>query len=335
MWQKRLFSGFLGDFMKKTDKIDIVIPYVDGTDPEWIKLFNQYASTKIDENVNGKTRFRGQGDFFKYVFRGIDKFIPWINNVFLLVQSKSQVPAWLNQKKIKVITHENFIPEEYLPTFNSCTIEMFLWNIPELSEKFIYINDDFYALKPATADDFFTETGIKQSLKQTKIKTIYGTQCLNDFELIFGVRPETYKTVEHAFRPYIKKYMKQCFDENKASIAKSITKFRDHKNYNCYIYSLYLDKLGKRTDSTLTNTYLGASQVSYLCRQNINKYLNYDTLCINDCDPNTNVYDNAVLNSWFKEEFPIKSKYEIGGKGYVDRTPKHAVAKQQRYFLYF
>ena len=66
-------------------KIDIVIPYVDCTDRNWQELFKKYNnSSTIDQEINGESRFRGQGDFFKYMFRGIDKFLPFINNLIFL-----------------------------------------------------------------------------------------------------------------------------------------------------------------------------------------------------------------------------------------------------------
>jgi hypothetical protein len=43
-----------------------------------------------------------------------------------------------------------------LPTFNSGAIEMNLHHIPDLSEKFIYFNDDFFVTKKLSPDYFFT-----------------------------------------------------------------------------------------------------------------------------------------------------------------------------------
>ena len=46
-------------------------------------------------------------------------------------------------------------PEEYLPTFNSHTIEMNLHRIKGLSEQFVYFNDDMFINKPMKPRDFF------------------------------------------------------------------------------------------------------------------------------------------------------------------------------------
>lgn len=50
----------------------------------------------------------------------------------------------MGKKKIKYINHEDIIPKQYLPTFNSHIIETFIFRIPNLSEYFIYLNDDCF-----------------------------------------------------------------------------------------------------------------------------------------------------------------------------------------------
>ena len=57
--------------------------------------------------------------------------MPFVRNVHLVVSGKTQVPEWASDR-LKVVTHRDIIPEEFLPTFNSTTIEMFLHRIPEL-----------------------------------------------------------------------------------------------------------------------------------------------------------------------------------------------------------
>ena len=51
------------------------------------------------------------------------------------------------------------MPAQCLPCFNSSLIEKFLYKIPDLSEHFLYANDDMYMNKTVTANDFFTQEG--------------------------------------------------------------------------------------------------------------------------------------------------------------------------------
>ena len=119
------------------DKIDFVIPYINPADSNWLEQYRQHTKDEID------CRFRDWG-VLPYVFRSIERHIPWINQLVLIVASDSQVPTWVDTTKVKVIKHSDFIPAEYLPVFNSNTIEMFLGNIKGLTQHFIYSNDDIF-----------------------------------------------------------------------------------------------------------------------------------------------------------------------------------------------
>ena len=52
---------------------------------------------------------------------------------------------------------EDYIPNEYLPTFNSGAIELNFHRIKELSELFVIFNDDMFLLQPIKQDFFFKD----------------------------------------------------------------------------------------------------------------------------------------------------------------------------------
>jgi len=134
-------------------KIDFVVLWVDGNDPEWLKEKNKHLHLGGD---TGENRFR-DCDNMQYLFRGIEKFAPWVNKVFFITWG--HVPTWLDisNPKIKVVKHEEFIPKKYLPTFNSNVIELNLHRIEELSDNFVLFNDDLFILKPTKEEDFFID----------------------------------------------------------------------------------------------------------------------------------------------------------------------------------
>ncbi len=294
-------------------KIDLVVPYVDSTDPVWQKIFFN-AKLKAGHNIGeaGDTsRFRSQGDFFRYFFRSIEKNMPWINNVFLIVQSNSQIPVWLDTSKVKIVLHDQFIPKKYLPTFNSGTIEMFLQNIPELSEYFIYANDDIYALKGLSVDNFFSNNKcVFNYLWDSDIsKNDWRKMCQNNYDLIYGTNKAIpYARLDHEFRPYIKSKMQECYKTYKNQIEKSISAFREPKNLTVYLYSLYLLKNNLQKNSPL--------KIGYLCSKSDSNTLTYnfstkDTICLNDTSNTINIYTNKVIRSFFWSQFSSKSKYEL------------------------
>lgn len=146
--------------MKKIkDKIDFVILWVDGNDENWLKQKNEYLGITGDSNIN---RFR-DCENLQYLFRGIEKHAPWVNKVFFVTWG--HLPKWLDvaNPKIEIIKHEDFIPKEYLPTFNSNVIEMNLFRIKDLSSKFVIFNDDLFILKDLKPEDFF-ENGLPKDM---------------------------------------------------------------------------------------------------------------------------------------------------------------------------
>ena len=109
--------------------MDAVITYVNGLDPLWQK---EYADT-VGGDILQK-RFRDWGTL-PYLYRGIRRHMPYINNVYLVVSGQSQVPDWVKDSDIKVVLHRDIIPAEYLPTFNCNTIELFLHRIPGIERE--------------------------------------------------------------------------------------------------------------------------------------------------------------------------------------------------------
>ena len=161
-------------------KIDFVITWVDGTDPKWLaeklRTLQEVDSLEAQKTDSSDLRFRNDFDFLKFWFRGVEKFAPWVNQIFFVTYGHT--PDWLNlvHPKLKIIRHEDFIPHEFLPTFNSHTIENHLHLIPGLSEYFVYFNDDFYLLKTTRPTDFFIKASSKKPAKsQNRYKTLAET----------------------------------------------------------------------------------------------------------------------------------------------------------------
>jgi hypothetical protein len=48
------------------------------------------------------------------------------------------------KKRVVFADHRSIIHSRYLPTFNSHAIEGHLYRVPDLSERFIYFNDDMF-----------------------------------------------------------------------------------------------------------------------------------------------------------------------------------------------
>lgn len=135
--------------------IDFVITWVDMDDPKWQADFTKYSGSKgMIKNGVSEARFRDHG-LLRYWFRGVEKFTPWVRKIHFV--TCGQKPDWLDESnpKIHLVSHKDYIPEQFLPTFNSVVIEYYLHKIPGLSERFVYFNDDFFITNHIGTERFF------------------------------------------------------------------------------------------------------------------------------------------------------------------------------------
>ncbi len=108
------------------------------------------------------TRFSHVGEI-RFSIRSALKYMPWLRRIFIVTDSQTPPvdAALIESGKVKIIDHRDIIPDKYLPTFNSVTIESFLHRIDGLSEIFLYNNDDFmhFARVPESAFIARSEAG--------------------------------------------------------------------------------------------------------------------------------------------------------------------------------
>lgn len=135
--------------------IDFVVTWVDGNDPAWkLEKRHYYNVLHPDVKANGEERYRNW-DIFRYWFRSIELYAPWVRKIHVITYG--HFPDWLNKNhpKLNLATHEQFIDKKYLPTFNSNSIELNIHKVNNLTENFVYFNDDIFLGKPVTQNDFF------------------------------------------------------------------------------------------------------------------------------------------------------------------------------------
>lgn len=151
--------------MHDNASIDIVYLWVDGNDPAWrtkrctaaARLGSgQRAAMSRYGNVEG--RFR-DNDELRYSLRALDRFFPTHGHVYLVTDD--QTPAWLQPSdRLTVIDHRSLLPAAALPTFDSSHIESYIHHIPNLSERFFYLNDDVFFGAPVKLADWFWDGGV-------------------------------------------------------------------------------------------------------------------------------------------------------------------------------
>lgn len=139
--------------------IDLVYLWVDGNDPKWLAKKRAFTNDTDDNSeANNKGRYANNEEL-KYSLRSAIQHVPWIRQIFIVTDS--QIPDWLDTSnpRIQVVDHQDIMPPETLPCFNSSVIEYFLYRIPNLSEHFLFANDDMFFNADLLPDFFFATDG--------------------------------------------------------------------------------------------------------------------------------------------------------------------------------
>ena len=292
--------------------MDAIVTYVDGLDPMWQQDYERTVGKKILDK-----RFRDWGTL-KYHFRGLEKFMPFIDRIHLVVARESQVPAWVNRKTVNVVLHKDIMPAESLPTFNSSMIEMFLHRIPGLTERFLYFNDDMYTVKPCKFEDFFPD-GVPA------MKFAHNFLYFGDFRYLvhhsdslarkaLGM-PESCRYVrpQHTASPMLKSQCDELYAKVQPEIMASLSPLRTRANYNQYLFLDYMYYQGKARSRKLSNKHfsLAAHSIDKIC--DFLRNPSRKMVCINDVHMTNDkfLFCRERLLAAFEEILPEKSRYEL------------------------
>ncbi len=182
------FESVLFDVQSSGEKIDAVILWVDGNDEKWQLEKNKYDKSKKSSGVNDIVRYR-EWDNLKYWFRGIEKYAPWINNIYFVTWG--HLPEWLDvdNPKLKIINHKDYIPNKYLPVFSSNPIILNIHRIKGLEDKFILFNDDTFIIDKTSPDDFFVnglpcDNYNEVNWDSTKEEEVFASMLKNNYRIV-------------------------------------------------------------------------------------------------------------------------------------------------------
>ncbi|MGW4998762.1 stealth family protein [Streptomyces hydrogenans] len=154
-----------------TFPVDVVYTWVDADDPVWrgtkdstrrLLGMETAGGPALHEQAANDARFTSR-DELRYSLRSIHQYAPWVRNVFLV--TAGQVPGWLDldHPGLRVVDHQEiFSDPSALPTFNSHAIESQLHHIHDLSEHFLYLNDDVFFARPTSLGHFFHANGLSK-----------------------------------------------------------------------------------------------------------------------------------------------------------------------------
>lgn len=219
--------------------LDAVITYVDSRDENWKREYNMFVKRPLEEVEN---RFRSY-DCLDLQIKLIRKNMKFVDNVYVIVSSTSQVPDNVkNMDGVKIVTHKEIIPKRYLPCFNSCTIEMYMYNIKELKENFIYFNDDMFVVSKCEETDFIKNGKfiIDYEYKDfdPEFATPFEMNVINANRLV-DKSATTFIKPAHFCMPLNKNHITEVWVMHKNEIEKSMTRTRHRNNINFYTFIDY------------------------------------------------------------------------------------------------
>lgn len=292
--------------------MDAVITYVNGNDPVWKRDYEKYTNVPVMEK-----RFR-DWDTLRYLLRGIETKMPFINNVFLVVSHPSQVPEWVETQNLKVVLHKDIIPGEFLPVFNSNPIEMHLHRIPELDEEYLYFNDDMFPVGEFQPTDFFRDgCGVIGMYSHLISSNMYKKICRkSDFVARRAAgKPSSLRFLrpQHICSPMRKSVCAELYDMKLPEIEDtSKCRLRSESNVCQYVYLDYMYHKGLIVPEKISNKHFSVAVASVRKLDDFLRNPDRKMVCINDVhlsEKRFHVLHHTIISA-FESRFPQKSRFE-------------------------
>lgn len=261
-----------------------------------------------------------------------------------------QKPDWLdeNHPKLRLVDHKDYIPNQFLPIFNSALIELYLHNIPDLAEHFVYFNDDFYIINDLPVERFFVNglpndiaafrynSGVGLWAKRIKNNVAIINERFDKREVLkrdhdkwfhpsYGSKAILTKLLKpygkfvtlrtpHNAQPYLKKTFEEVWEYAGDRLTKvSKNRFRNHDDFNQELMRTW-----QMCQSYFNayNTYQDTKMFPLILRpkQAIEAVRNqsYKLVCLNDNEriPNYDTLMSKVEDA-FESILPDKSSFEL------------------------
>jgi hypothetical protein len=327
------WRGFVGE----ASDVDIVITWVDGSDPLWRRRRAQFRPDAVrslhTSNVEGRYRCN---DELRFLLRSIDRYWPMAGRIHIVTDR--QVPDFLtHHTRLSVVDHREIIDPACLPVFSSIAIEANLHRIPGLAEHFVAFNDDVFLTRPVSRDDFFGAHGAVVYLTDEALPSSgdlttlsgqnSGVNARNWIRERYGISHVDH-VIEHTPKGIRKSWMSELEAEDPA-IFRAATKarFREAGTQSILanLYGHWCLAKGRGEIRRNTSVYLESSDIELAPALDSLTPLTAGRLCLCVNDTTDNRSDVAALQErmtgLLTSLFPDPSPYER-----ADRSPLRCAA---------
>jgi Stealth protein CR2, conserved region 2/Stealth protein CR1, conserved region 1/Stealth protein CR4, conserved region 4 len=330
---------------KRSEKIDIVYLWVDGNDPIWrqkrqnsLGQLNANNRSSIAKYGNVEGRFR-DNDELRYSLRALERYFPDCGHVYIVTDA--QTPAWLRNSandsaQVTIIDHKDLIPASKLPTFDSANIESYIHHIPNLSERYFYLNDDVFFGAPIDlrhwfcedttlngicvgwSDDFpVSKEGLQPDATALENACRLSIQWLQAHNMGVADYKHTYRTFAHSPRPMLKSMLFALETEAAdlfASVRSTVFRAWDKPTIVSDFVLRWALANGRATVRDYSHIYLSTGDIKTAAdlESFVAANTQLDFFCINDTTDDANNLDPrlAMVQAALQTMFPKASRYE-------------------------
>jgi hypothetical protein len=247
-------------------EIDFVVAWVDGNDPQLNKLRLKYWQEQDQSSCTPKpnpppSQYANNNEII-YCIASILRNAAFVRRIHVITDRQTPALEALADfgfsdaelAKISIVDHRDIFGNlaELAPTFNAMSIETLIHRTPGLADHFVYMNDDFFILKPTSPSDYFaapetpivngkilpysrTYLRIKLSLldilkKRKNVRWSFLTGCMSG-AMAAGLRFR-YVCLDHSPRPMFRPILNEYF-ESRPKVLRDNAKhrFRHHRQF--------------------------------------------------------------------------------------------------------
>jgi hypothetical protein len=316
--------------------IDIVYTYVDNSDKDWnLQKKKDIYNNVYTSNSDCECRYNSNLNELMYSIRSLEMFFKDKYNKIYLVTNNGKLPFFLKEHdNIVVLLYSELLGNT---SYNSNSIESVLHKIPNLSEYYLYFNDDFMLFKNLNIYDLISNNNeliwyeesnfFMNLLNNTYIYNIYSSVISNIInETVAVARDYTKKLINynkkkiisHSCRIFKKSLVEEFYNKYKLYIDNlRLEKFRTKTTF-CFVdaFCFWAEENGYlllknncKTCILLQSDYEYLNLYNYTILNIIHYYKDYYTfLCIED-NRKKNTFCNNIFE-YLENKFNIKSKYE-------------------------
>ena len=314
-------------------QVDLVILWVDGTDPEWLRdkerVIESYSTEVDSEQSNSARRFENY-DELRYLLRSVDMYAnDWVRHVFIVV-ADGQRPAYVdfdNNPRVRLVNHSEILYDCVLPTYNSVTIESRVFRIEGLSEHFLYMNDDTMFGAPLGLDYFYDKAGerirvfcnrAKVDMREPRAEHCpYWSSIINAAKLVGG---EVGHPVAHHVKMYDKRVQQRVFEKyplEMRALARNQFRSQSDVNFNqlCAFYMLREEGGGGTIAFNENDEWICLALVDHRTANSMQFKLvdrvRPKLVCFNDSTSHTYASVTVRILNNFRRMFPRPSSFEV------------------------